>query len=147
MNSVAALYQMEEVKNNTFLTIASSYLQIIVNVQLEEVAQGQLDTSMQVLNALSCCSKTEPISKDDYLQSVAQTKRDEGNLIGAKNAVALSKLSAVSVLQLEGDYENFDIEVPEVNLSSCLFQSILRTISKGKQFSNNQVFVLLLKPI
>ena len=117
MNSVAALYQMEEVKNNTFLTIASSYLQIIVNVQLEEVAQGQLNTSMQSLKRTELLFENGAISKDDYLQSVAQTTRDEGNLIGAKNAVALSKLQLFQILQLEGDYENFDIEVPEVNLS------------------------------
>ena len=117
MNSVAALYQMEEVKNNTFLTIASSYLQIIVNIQLEEVAQGQLNTSMQSLERTELLFENGAISKDDYLQSLAQTKRDEGNLIGAKNAVALSKLQLFQILQLEGDYKIFDIEVPEVNLS------------------------------
>ena len=117
MNNVAALYQMEEVKNNTFLTIASSYLQIIVNIQLEEVAQGQLNTSMQSLERTELLFENGAISKDDYLQSLAQTKRDEGNLIGAKNAVALSKLQLFQILQLEGDYKIFDIEVPEVNLS------------------------------
>ena len=45
LNSVAALYQLEEVKNNTFLNIASAYLQIIVNIQLESVAKAQLKTS------------------------------------------------------------------------------------------------------
>ena len=47
LNSVADLYQLEEVKNNTFLNIASAYLQIIVNLQLESVAQGQLNTSLK----------------------------------------------------------------------------------------------------
>ena len=72
---------------------------------------------MQSLKRTELLFENGAISKDDYLQSVAQTKRDEGNLIGAKNAVALSKLQLFQILQLEGDYENFDIEVPEVNLS------------------------------
>ncbi|MGB1267410.1 MAG: TolC family protein, partial [Schleiferiaceae bacterium] len=80
MSSVAALYQLEDVKNNTFLNIASAYLQIIVNMQLEEVAQGQLNTSVQSLERTQLLFDNGAISKDNYLQSVAQTKNDEGNL-------------------------------------------------------------------
>ncbi len=117
MSSVAALYQLEEVKNNTFLNIASAYLQIIVNMQLEAVADGQLKTSLQSLERTQLLFDNGAISKDNYLQSVAQTKNDEGNLTSARNAVLLSKLQLFQLLQLESDFEDFEIAMPEVNLA------------------------------
>ena len=127
MSSVAALYQLEDVKNNSFLTIASAYLQIIVNMQLEEVAQGQLNTSIQSLERTQLLFDNGAISKDNYLQSVAQMKNDEGNLTSARNAVLFSKLQLYQLLQLEDDFEEFAIEMPEVNLSQLSLQDYGRT--------------------
>ena len=87
MNRVAALYQFEEVKNNVSLNIASAYLQIIVNLQLEEVAQGQLTTSIQSLERTRLLFDNGAISKDDYLQ-------------------------------LESDFENFEIAMPALDLDA-----------------------------
>lgn len=127
MSSVAALYQLEEVKNNTFLNIASAYLQIIVNMQLEAVADGQLKTSLQSLERTQLLFDNGAISKDNYLQSVAQTKNDEGNLTSARNAVLLSKLQLFQLLQLESDFEDFEIEMPEVNLAELSLNDYGRT--------------------
>ena len=132
MSSVAALYQLEDVKNNTFLNIASAYLQIIVNMQLEEVAQGQLNTSIQSLERTQLLFDNGAISKDNYLQSVAQTKSDEGNLTSARNAVLLSKLQLYQLLQLEDDFEDFAIEMPEVNLSQLSLQDYGRDRFEGR---------------
>ena len=117
MNSVAALYQLEEVKNNVFLNIASAYLQIIVNMQLEEVADGQLKTSVQSLERTTLLYENGAIPKDDFLQSVAQMKNDEGNLTSAKNAVLLSKLQLYQLLQLETSFDEFEIAMPAMDLS------------------------------
>lgn len=127
MSSVAALYQLEEVKNNTFLNIASAYLQIIVNMQLEAVADGQLKTSLQSLERTQLLFDNGAISKDNYLQSVAQTKNDEGNLTSARNAVLLSRLQLFQLLQLESDFEDFEIEMPEVNLAELSLNDYGRT--------------------
>jgi outer membrane protein len=127
MSSVAALYQLEEVKNNTFLNIASAYLQIIVNMQLEAVADGQLQTSLQSLERTQLLFDNGAISKDNYLQSLAQTKNDEGNLTSARNAVLLSKLQLFQLLQLESDFEDFEIEMPEVNLAELSLNDYGRT--------------------
>ena len=127
LNSLAALYQLEEVKNNIVLNIASAYLQIIVNLQLESVAQGQLSTSLKSLERTRILFENGAISKDNYLQSVAQTKVD-GNLTSAVNAVMLSKLQLFQILQLETDFESFDIKVPEVNLNQLSLMITAGTI-------------------
>ena len=136
LNSVAALYQLEEVKNNTFFNIASAYLHIIVNLQLESVAQGQLNTSLKSLERTQILFENGAISKDNYLQSVAQTKGDEGNLTSAVNAVLLSKLQLFQILQLETDFESFDIEVPEVNLNQLSLNDYGRDDLKNQAVQN-----------
>ena len=92
MNAMAAMYQQMELANNVYLNIASSYLQILVNQQLLEVADGQLKASAQSLKRTEILFENGAISKDNYLQSLAQVRTDEGNKISAENALLLSKL-------------------------------------------------------
>ncbi len=122
--------------NGFKLNIASAYLQIIVNLQLESVAQGQLNTSLKSLERTQILFENGAISKDNYLQSVAQTKGDEGNLTSAVNAVLLSKLQLFQILQLETDFESFDIEVPEVNLNQLSLNDYGRDDLKNQAVQN-----------
>lgn len=119
MNAMAAMYQQMELANNVFLNIASSYLQILVNQQLLEVADGQLKASAQSLKRTEILFENGAISKDNYLQSLAQVRTDEGNKISAENALLLSKLMLYQMLQLDTPFEEFDILVPEVDLTAA----------------------------
>lgn len=112
MSTAASLYRLEEIKNNVFLNIASAYLQILVNAQLYDVAQGQLNTSTQSLERTKLLFDNGAISKDDYLQSVAQMRGDQGNLTSANNALVLSKLQLFQLLQLDTPFEEFEIAPP-----------------------------------
>lgn len=119
MNTMAAMYQQMELANNVYLNIASSYLQILVNQQLLEVADGQLNASAQSLKRTQILFENGAISKDNYLQSLAQVRTDEGNKISAENALLLSKLMLYQMLQLDTPFEEFDILVPEVDLTAA----------------------------
>lgn len=119
MNAMAAMYQQMELANNVYLNIASSYLQILVNQQLLEVADGQLRASAQSLKRTEILFENGAISKDNYLQSLAQVRTDEGNKISAENALLLSKLMLYQMLQLDTPFEEFDILVPEVDLTAA----------------------------
>ena len=119
MNAMAAMYQQMELANNVYLNIASSYLQILVNQQLLEVADGQLKASAQSLKRTEILFENGAISKDNYLQSLAQVRTDEGNKISAENALLLSKLMLYQMLQLDTPFEEFDILVPEVDLTAA----------------------------
>ena len=119
MNAMAAMYQQMELANNVYLNIASSYLQILVNQQLLEVADGQLKASTQSLKRTEILFENGAISKDNYLQSLAQVRTDEGNKISAENALLLSKLMLYQMLQLDTPFEEFDILVPEVDLTAA----------------------------
>lgn len=119
MNAMAAMYQQMELVNNVYLNIASSYLQILVNQQLLEVAEGQLKASAQSLKRAEILFENGAISKDNYLQSLAQVRTDEGNKISAENALLLSKLMLYQMLQLDTPFEEFNILVPEVDLTAA----------------------------
>ncbi|HAP71054.1 MAG TPA: hypothetical protein DCQ41_01195 [Cryomorphaceae bacterium] len=119
MNAMAAMYQQMELANNVYLNIASSYLQILVNQQLLEVAEGQLKASAQSLKRAEILFENGAISKDNYLQSLAQVRTDEGNKISAENALLLSKLMLYQMLQLDTPFEEFNILVPEVDLTAA----------------------------
>ena len=119
MNAMAAMYQQMELANNVYLNIASSYLQILVNQQLLEVADGQLKASAQSLKRTEILFENGAISKDNYLQSLAQVRTDEGNKISAENALLLSKLMLYQMLQLDTPFDEFDILVPEVDLTAA----------------------------
>lgn len=119
MNAMAAMYQQMELANNVYLNITSSYLQILVNQQLLEVAEGQLDASAQSLKRTEILFENGAISKDNYLQSLAQVKTDEGNTISAENTLLLSKLMLYQMLQLDTPFEEFNILVPEVDLTAA----------------------------
>lgn len=119
MSAMAAMYQQMELANNVYLNIASSYLQILVNQQLLEVADGQLKASAQSLKRTEILFENGAISKDNYLQSLAQVRTDEGNKISAENALLLSKLMLYQMLQLDTPFEEFDILVPEVDLTAA----------------------------
>ncbi len=119
MNAMAAMYQQMELANNVYLNIASSYLQILVNQQLLEVADGQLNASAQSLKRTEILFENGAISKDNYLQSLAQVRTDEGNKISAENALLLSKLMLYQMLQLDTPFDKFDILVPEVDLTAA----------------------------
>ena len=118
MNEVAALYQLEELRNNVSISVASSYLQILVNKQLLEVAEEQLKASEQSFKRTQILYENGALSKDNYLQAMAQVKSDEGNAISTRNALVLSKLMLYQMLQLEEDFESFDVVAPEVDLSA-----------------------------
>jgi len=118
MNEIAAMYQLQELSNNVSLNIASSYLQILVNKQLLEVAEGQLTASEQSFKRTQILYENGATSKDNYLQAMAQVKSDEGASISARNALVLSKLMLYQMLQLEEDFEDFDVVAPEVDLTA-----------------------------
>jgi len=107
-------------------TLGSTASSNLVNQQLLEVADGQLKASAQSLKRTEILFENGAISKDNYLQSLAQVRTDEGNKISAENALLLSKLMLYQMLQLDTPYEEFDILVPEVDLTAAAMSGYQR---------------------
>jgi outer membrane protein len=111
LDYMASVYNLEAIKNDISLSIASSYLQVLLNKQILEVAENQLTISESQLQRNKKLFEAGSIPKGDYLQAQAQLASDDQSVIAAQNNVTLSMLQLVQILQLD-EYEDFDIVTP-----------------------------------
>jgi len=111
LDYMASVYNLEAIKNDIGLNIASSYLQVLLNKQILEVAENQYTISESQLQRSKKLFEAGSIPKGEYLQAQAQLASDDQSVIAAQNNVSLSMLQLVQILQLD-DFENFDIQTP-----------------------------------
>lgn len=112
-NYLASLYDLQSIKNDIRLSVASSFLQILLNKEIlavaleqERITQLQVDRMQRLVDAGSS-------PKGDLLQLQAQLIRDQQNKVTAENNVVLSKIQLANLLQLENP-TSFDISDPQI---------------------------------
>jgi outer membrane protein len=111
----AAQYDSDKAANDITLAVAGSYLEILFNRELEEVARNQVLLSKSQLVRMEKLVKAGSITRGDLLEIDAQYSIDELQHIEAKNRWALSVLSLQQLLDLDPS-KDFDIAVPEIDL-------------------------------
>lgn len=114
MNYLAAVYNVESIKNDIGLNIASAYLQILLNKQVLAIAENQLKISTSQQNRTKQLFDAGSIARGEFLQSEAQRAGDEQSVVAAENNLYISKLQLAQLLQLD-DYTGFDIETPNLD--------------------------------
>ena len=112
---LAALYDLESIKNDISLNVTSAYLQIMLNkeilliaIEQEGISQLQVDQTRKLVEAGSA-------PRGDLLQFEAQLARDQQNTVSSRNTLLISKLQLANLLQLT-EPENFEISEPEPDL-------------------------------
>lgn len=133
LDYMASLYNLDAIKNDISLNIASAYLQILLNRQVLEVAENQLLISKGQLERNQKLFEAGSIPKGDYLQVEAQFAADEQSVVAAENNENISRLQLAQLLQLP-TYNDFDIVTPE-------FQNSENTLL---QYSPQQIFDIAL---
>ncbi|AEV32879.1 outer membrane protein [Owenweeksia hongkongensis DSM 17368] len=120
LDYLAALYDLEDIKNDISLNVAASYLQILLNKEILVVAKEQERVSQLQVNRTTKLVEAGASPKGDQLQLEAQLARDHQNVIASENALTISKLQLANLLQLENpdDFEisSPDLDVPEAAL-------------------------------
>lgn len=114
LDYMASVYNLEDIKNDISINIASGYLQVLLNKQIYEVAENQLKISERQLVRNKKLFEAGSIPKGDYLLVQAQMASDDQSVIAAKNNLDLSLLALAQILQLD-EVEGFDIETPELD--------------------------------
>ncbi|MDZ7848842.1 MAG: TolC family protein [Owenweeksia sp.] len=114
---LAALYDLEDAKNDISLNVASAYLQILLNREILAVAQEQEKISSLQVERTQKLVEAGSAPKGDLLQLQAQLARDEQNRVNSENTLMISRLQLASLLQLSNP-DDFrvndpDLEVPE----------------------------------
>lgn len=128
LDRMARVYQVEDMKNNTSLTVASQYVQILLNKEILRIAEEQLRvTDLQVLRMQQLVDAgAQPQGSLYDIQ--AQQARDKQSLVSAQNNLAISQLQLAQTLQLQKtsgfDVMPYNLQDPDASLLSMTPEAI-----------------------
>lgn len=134
LSKMAAQYQLDKMKDDISLNIANAYLQILFNKEAIKVQKEQLSNNEKQLIRTTELVNAGVTPRGDLLDVKATVEADKQRLVAAENALFLSKLSLVQILQLD-DYKEFDISEENVAVptSTVMLQKPEDIIEKAKQ--------------
>ena len=119
----ASKFDLARTKNDIILSVALTYLNVILNKELKENAQLQLSSSQQQLDQTKKLVESGALPISNELQLVSQVATNEVNLINAENNLDLALLSLKQSLLLPSSDE-IDIEVPALDMNDMLIESL-----------------------
>ncbi|MBL7885597.1 MAG: TolC family protein [Flavobacterium sp.] len=134
LSKMAAQYQLDKMKDDISLNVANAYLQILFNKEAIKVQQEQLANNEKQLVRTTELVNAGVTPRGDLLDVKATVAGDKQRLVAAENALFLSKLSLVQILQLD-DYKDFDVSEENVAVptSAVMLQKPEDIIEKAKQ--------------
>lgn len=104
-------YAYKNVQYLTSLAVTTSFLQILFNEETLEVANKQLEVTVQQIDRTKKLVAAGSSPQGSLYDIEAQYAREELAQVNADNQVVLSYLSLKQLLRLPGDY-NMEIEIP-----------------------------------
>ncbi|MEZ4799443.1 MAG: TolC family protein [Flavobacteriales bacterium] len=116
INSEVSRWNLEKMKNDIALNVASAYLNVVVNQEVAQIARLNLEnTEAQVTRILKLVEAGQ-LSEGNLNDILAQKATDEANVIAAENNHYLAKLTLVQLLQLDRKVvEEFEVVVPNID--------------------------------
>jgi len=111
-NLLASLQDLERLKNNISMLLASSYLQILFNMELLQVAEIQHETTLQQVERTSKLVEAGSLARGSLFEIQSQAAEEELKVIEAQNALDISYLTLTQMLDLDS-VGDFKIEIPE----------------------------------
>jgi len=122
----ASVYDVDKIKNNIALSVASSYLQILYQLELVDVAKRQVEQSQLQVERTQKLYNAGSVPEGTLLEVEALLASDELQLINAQNQLDLSYLSLAQLLEIQNPSE-FSIAkpvIPETDSTNLLVSTI-----------------------
>lgn len=116
-NFISSKYDVDKLRNDISLSIATNYLQILFNEELLQIAQNQVLISQKQVDRTSKLVEVGTLAKGSLLDIQAQLASEEMSLATAQNQLDLSYLSLVQLLDLDS-VQNFKIVKPNIDIPS-----------------------------
>ncbi len=125
LDFLASKYDLEKIKNDISLTIAISYLQILYNTELLEIAKKQVELTKTQVARTKTLYDVGSVAKGTLLGIESQLASDELSLVNAQNSLDLSYLTLAQLLDLQST-QGFDIVKPSLSLpdANSLMQQV-----------------------
>lgn len=109
----AAEFDLEKRKDDVLLLLLQSYLDILLKKEIVIVADQQLAITRKAKEVVKIKYEVGEMSKDVYLENLAQEARETAALEEAVNALNYARLVMAHILDLK-DPELFDVVVPQL---------------------------------
>ena len=113
-NLKAAIESLNKAKEDLSLQIASYYLQVLYNKEVQRIAELQLALSNDQVTKTDALVKAGKVPLSQLYDIKAQAANDNVSLTEAKNDVKLALLDLAQSLEMERNGGVFDIVSPEV---------------------------------
>lgn len=109
LNVQANELQTASIANDISLMVVNYYLNVMLNRELLQIAQGNLEVSEEQLNRAQILYDGGRISRADLVQAEAAVAQEKKNVSDAQIEVERALFNLSTLLQLP-DYRNFDVE-------------------------------------
>ncbi|MGN8225040.1 TolC family protein [Gracilimonas sp. BCB1] len=129
-SKISSEESLQRAKEQVIFNTASRYLQVLLDLQLLEIAQENLENSMQQLEQVRAQVEVGSRPTVDLYNQEAQVASDELAVTQQENSLKFSKLVLVRQLQID-PLGNYDFVVPETEMEAQ--QSI------GQEFSLSEL--------
>lgn len=119
----AAVYDLEKMKNDMALAIATAYLQVLFNFEYYDIRRNQLDISRQQTARTRLLADAGTVSQANLFAIEAQEAADELQFVNAENQLNLAYLTLSQLLDLPST-DGFIIERPAIDITALPFPAL-----------------------
>jgi outer membrane protein len=137
---LASKMDYENAKRNIALSVASAYLQVLLNKEILTVAEKQKLLTETQKSTVASKIKAGALPETSAFEVDAQLARDEVNVVNAKSSIDLGLLQLRQLLQITD--EKFDIETPEVKFDNVADVASLSSVSIYEYALANQPSIM-----
>jgi outer membrane protein len=107
----ADLQDLEKVKNDISLNVATAYLNILFNEELLKIAKDQADVTKKQADRTKILVDAGSLAMGDFYDIQSQLANEELNIINAQNQLDISYLNIVQLLNIDS-IDGFNISIP-----------------------------------
>lgn len=134
MSRLASQYALNKMKDDIALFVANAYLQILVNKEILSVLEQQHQVTVKQLERTQELVDAGVLPSGDLLQIKATGADEVQQIIAAKNAVKISRISLAQTLLIQ-EYEDFRVADQEytVPLTDIMNKSVEEIIESAEE--------------
>lgn len=131
---LASQYNLNQIKDDISLTVANSYLQVLVSKQIAKLLTSQNIVTKDQIELTSALVDAGSIPAGDLLEIKAQDADEERQIIVAENDIKISLIGLAQTLLIK-EYDTFDIadEDYDVPITEILTKTPDELILSAKQ--------------
>lgn len=116
LNLKAATADLAKAQEDIAINVASAYLQVLFNQELQQVAESQVELSLQQQARISRLADMGKASMAEVAEAKARVAQDQMTAVQARNNYELALLDLSQFIELESP-EGFLLESPDVSFA------------------------------